>query len=169
MGDHWGLHSVVASCYSRSSLLGLSCLTGLTRTDSRNTVYISQSLLPESTCSPLLPSLPSLLPLHNSSGVLSSGDASCLLYRGNSSVSSPALHTRGSTSLVSLIWCTATRGVRCYKTFEEQKLQELRYWREVPGPMIQLEIWLAPKPTFLTYCPPCLCSHNLLGPLSCSN
>lgn len=94
MGDHWGLHSVVASCHSRSVLI---------RTDSRNITYISQSLLLESTCSPWLPSSPSLLPLHNSSGVLTSGYASCLLYGGNSSVSSSALDTRGSTSLVSFI------------------------------------------------------------------
>lgn len=140
MGDHWGLHSVVASCHSRSSPLGLSCLIGLIRTDSRNIMYISQSLLLESTCSPWLPSSPSLLPLHNSSGVLTSGYASCLLYRSNSSVSSSALDTRGSTSLVSFIGCTATPGVKCYKPLEEQKLQKLRYWQEVPGPMIQLEI-----------------------------
>lgn len=55
MGDHWGLHSVVASCHSRSSPLGLSCLIGLIRTDSRNIMYISQSLLLESTCYPYLP------------------------------------------------------------------------------------------------------------------
>lgn len=100
--------------------LGMSCLTGPTRTDSRTTLYAGWSLFLESTWSSLLPCSLSLLQLHKSSGVLSSGeacpDASSLLCRGSILAPSSAPDTRGSTSLVYLIWSTAIPGVRCYQT-----------------------------------------------------
>lgn len=166
-GDHWGMTSAVAPWYSRSSPLGLSCLTSRTRTDS------SWSLFRVSTSSPLLPSSPSLLLLQDSSGVLSSeeacADASCRLHRGNSSAPISVPDTRGNTSLVSLIWSTATPWVRCYQTLGGT--EALRRW-EVPivprGPRESGPVWdLAGSTAYvLNLLTPLLRSHNLLGPFS---